>query len=91
MNFEWNEEKRLVNVTKDGVDFLDACKLFDGPFLTQEDSRRDYGETRHIAFGYVENRLIAVAFTKRKNLIRIISARKANGREKKEFEDTITD
>jgi len=91
MNFEWDEEKRLVNVTKHGVDFLDACKLFDGPFLTREDSRRDYGETRHIAFGYVENRLIAVAFTKRKNLIRIISARKANGREKKEFEDTITD
>lgn len=87
----WDEEKRLANVVKHGVDFTDACRLFEGPFMTMTDNRRDYGEIRSIAFGYVENRLIAVAFTKRQDIIRIISARKANDREKKRFEDEIAD
>jgi uncharacterized DUF497 family protein len=91
MKFEWDAEKRLANVVKHGVDFTDACRLFEGPFMTMTDNRRDYGEIRSIAFGHVENRLIAVAFTKRQDIIRIISARKANDREKKRFEDAIAD
>ena len=62
MKFEWDEEKRLANVVKHGVDFTDACRLFEGPFMIMTDNRRDYGEIRNIAFGYVESRLIAVAF-----------------------------
>ena len=91
MKFEWDEEKRLANVVKHRVDFTDACRLFEGPFMTTTDNRRDYGEIRSIAFGHVENRLIAVAFTKRQDIIRIISARKANDREKKRFKEAIAD
>ncbi len=91
MKFEWDEERRLANVVKHGVDFTDACRLFEGPFMIMTDNRRDYGEIRSIAFGHVESRLIAVAFTKRQNIIRIISARKANDREKKRFKDAIAD
>jgi uncharacterized DUF497 family protein len=91
MKFEWDEEKRLANVVKHGVDFTDACRLFDGPFMLMTDNRRDYGAIRSIAFGHVESRLIAVAFTKRQDIIRIISVRKANDREKKRFKDAIAD
>jgi uncharacterized DUF497 family protein len=91
MKYEWDDEKRLANVVKHGVDFADACRLFEGPFMIMTDDRLNYGEARSIAFGHVENRLIAVAFTKRQDIIRIISARKANDREKKRFENTIAD
>ncbi len=91
MKFEWDDEKRLDNVAKHGIDFIDAARLFEGPFITMRDNRRDYGETRSIAFGRVEGRLMAVAFTKRQDIIRIISARKANDREQKRFKDKIAD
>ncbi|MBI5593335.1 MAG: BrnT family toxin [Deltaproteobacteria bacterium] len=78
MRFEWDDEKRLANVEKHGVDFNDAPKLFTGPFLTLEDARQDYGEQRFIAFGHVDNRLMVIAFTKRNGVVRIISMRKAN-------------
>lgn len=89
MKFEWDEEKRLANIAKHGVDFIDACRLFDAPFLNAPDSRHNYGEDRSIAFGHVRERLMVVAFTKRQETIRIISARKANEREKKKFENEI--
>ena len=91
MKFEWDEGKRLANVVKHGVDFADACRLFEGPFIIMADDRRDYGEARSIAFGHVENRLIAVAVTERQDIISIISARKANDREKKRFKEAIAD
>lgn len=59
--------------------------FFDAPFLMAPDRRRNDGEDRSIAFGHVKERLIVVAFTKRQDTIRIISARKANEREKKKF------
>ena len=59
--------------------------------MIMTDNRRDYGEIRSIAFGHVESRLIAAAFTKRQDIIRIISARKANDREKKRFKGAIAD
>jgi uncharacterized protein len=89
MRFEWDDEKRLANVEKHGVDFNDAPKLFSGLFLTLEDTRQNYGEQRFIALGHVEKRLMVIAFTKRNGVVRIISMRKANEREQKKFKDAI--
>jgi uncharacterized protein len=91
MKFTWDEEKRETNIKKHGIDFVDVCRLFASPFLTIPDERRDYGETRFIAFGYVDGRLMAVAYTKRIETTRIISARKANSREEKRFHEEIED
>ena len=38
MKFGWDEEMRLANVVKHGVDFTDACRLFEGPFMTMTDT-----------------------------------------------------
>lgn len=65
MEFEWDENKRLPNISKHGIDFRDAAKLFKNPYLIMKDGRRDHGEKRYIAFGQVEARLMVLAFTER--------------------------
>jgi uncharacterized protein len=44
MEFEWDEDKRLTNLRKHGVDFVDVPSIFDGDTIMVEDSRHDYGE-----------------------------------------------
>ena len=53
---------------------------------------KEYGEARQIGFGFVRGRLLVVVFTESEpRAIRIISARKANRREKVYFEETFAD
>ena len=83
MRFEWDEAKRALNFAKHGVDFADLHEMFAGPMLVGPDARKDYGEARQVGFGFIRGRLMVVAFTERQlGTIRIISARKANSREK---------
>mgnify|MGYP006450393325 CR=1 FL=1 len=93
MDFEWNEVKRMENLRKHGLDFLDAPTLFGGPMLTRADTRDDYGESRWIGIGILESVCVIVAFTERSDgeVIRIISMRKALSHERKAFEKTIQD
>ena len=46
MHFSWNEKKRESNLKDHGFDFVDAEKVFEGPTLTYEDDRFEYGEQR---------------------------------------------
>lgn len=93
VSFEWDEVKRTTNLAKHGIDFLDVPEIFTGPMVVGPDVRNDYGESRKIGFGFIRGRLLAVVFTERARVIRIISARKANTREearyKKAFEDKL--
>lgn len=77
MEFEWDEAKRLLNLDKHGIDFVDVPDMFDGDLVTVEDERYSYGEQRFITFGLLQGRIIAVVHTDRDESIRIISARKA--------------
>ena len=82
MIFEWDEAKRTTNLEKHGVDFVDASDMWTRPMLVAEDVRREYGESRYIGMGYVQDRLMVVVYTHRTaNVVRIISLRKANSRE----------
>lgn len=85
MEFEWDEKKNRVNIEKHHVNFSLAAKIFDGDVLEWEDTRKDYGETRIIAMGRSEGRLLRVVYTKRGNKIRIISARKANKNDRRNY------
>ncbi len=49
--FSWDPIKNQINITKHGISFFMAAKIFDGPSLEKEDTRQDYGETRIIALG----------------------------------------
>ena len=91
MRFEWDENKRLSNLAKHGLDFSKVGPLFenDGRLLTAEGLRGIYGESRFIGFGRLRNEVVAICFTTRSEVIRIISLRKANSREKKKYEQKI--
>ena len=58
--------------------------------LDSEDTRRDYGEERRLTLGKIEGRLFAVAYTPRGKVIRPISARKANEREQRRYDETLS-
>ena len=75
--FEWDEQKRLANARKHGIDFADAISIFESDIVVMLDDRFDYGETRYIAFGLLQGNVIVVAYTERGKRIRPISARKA--------------
>jgi len=77
MEFEWDETKRLTNLRKHGIDFIDVSIVFDGDIVTVEDDRFNYGEQRFVTFGLLQGRVVAVVHTEREECIRIISARKA--------------
>jgi len=54
-------------------------------FYTFEDARHNYGETRMIGYALNGNRLFCVIYTDRGNTRRIISLRKANNREIRQY------
>jgi len=85
LEFEWDENKNRINIEKHYVSFNRAAKIFSGNVLEWEDTRRDYGETRIIAIGRAEGRLLRVVHTKRGNRIRIISAKKANKDDRRNY------
>ena len=88
MEFEWDEFKSEACFQKRGFDFAYAAQAFGDPDRTIDvDSRRDYGEDRFRLTGNIQGRLYVVVYTPRDSIIRIISARKANQREIKRYED----
>lgn len=93
MNIEWDEDKNRANIRKHGFDLADAQGLFLGttPLLVTLDSRMDYGEERWKGIGMIgEVVVVAVVFTERgQDTIRVISLRKADARERKEYEAEI--
>jgi len=85
MAFEWDETKREANLVKHGVDFIDMTALFDGETVETVDDRKDYGETRLNCVGEIEGRVYVVTYAWRGAARRIISARRANARERKAY------
>jgi uncharacterized DUF497 family protein len=89
MQFEWDDEKDRANRIKHGVSFSDATEVFQNIRLTAIDSRRDYGETRKITIGEAHFGVCVVVCTERDDVVRIISARRANERERKKYYEHI--
>lgn len=92
MQFEWDERKRQATLRERGIDFVDAAMIWDDP-LRQErvDNRKWHGETRIQTIGRVHFGILFVVYTERvqddgQKTIRIISVRKANKRDREEYE-----
>ena len=81
MNFTWDETKRQTNLQKHGLDFADAAKVFDGPFVLFEDTRENYGEQRMIGIGLLNYLVVLIVHVESDVEIRIISMRKADSDE----------
>ncbi len=80
--FEWDAAKSEANLRSRGFDFAHAVRIFDGPTLEMDDERADYGERRIWAIGRANDDVLFVVYTWRNGVRRIISARKADRRER---------
>jgi len=90
MEFEWDALKAAANANKHGVLFDYAVSVFlDDGRLDFEDTRRDYQEERRVAIGEIDEQLFVIVYTLREKTIRIISARKANGRERRQYAGSL--
>ena len=54
MKFEWDENKRRINLQKHGLDFRDARLVFTDEAFVIEDPHDDYDEQRYILQGMLE-------------------------------------
>lgn len=91
MQFEWDEAKNLDNIRKHEIDFADVPEIFEGPMLIELDDRFDYGEDRWFGIGFLGNGVAVVVWPERhQDIIRIISARRANRYERQKFKTYLT-
>lgn len=79
--FSWDQAKSERNASDRGIDFS-AARSFDfETAVIATDDRRDYGEVREVAIGFVGPRLHVLVYTMRDQMCHVISLRKANKRE----------
>ncbi|MDO5440738.1 MAG: BrnT family toxin [Erysipelotrichaceae bacterium] len=82
--FEWDQEKELQNIKKHNVSFTSAALSYmDGNAIEYYDKNHSEFEERWILIGKTDIDLLTVAYTFREDAIRIISARRATGKEEK--------
>ena len=92
MNVTFDSAKDAINLAKHGFSLLDAVGFEWDTAVVWPDKRRDYGESRMVALGYIGLRIMSVVFVDRPpeqpTERRIISLRKANTREVKRYAET---
>jgi uncharacterized DUF497 family protein len=85
--FEWDDTKAAANLLKHGIRFELAASVFlDEAVVHLDVSRAIDAEARRKAIGIVEGRLFTVVYTLRGGVIRVISLRRANTKERRAYE-----
>ena len=96
--FEWNPVKASANLRKHGVSFETAVRAFADPFLLIEPERIEDGEQRWHAIGVVEGHMMLLIVHTiwdedeagdTVEVIRLISARQADRKERQKYENKI--
>ena len=89
LEFEWDEDKAASNKKKHGVNFEEAATVFADPLaVIFDDEVHSEEELREIIIGHSsDNRLLLVCFTELAEAIRIISARCATKKERRDHEE----
>jgi len=85
MEFEFDERKSAANTTKHGIDFVEAQALWDDGDLL-EIPARTLDEPRWLVVGRIGGTHWAAIVTRREERIRIISVRRARGKERELYE-----
>ena len=80
-HLSWDEAKRKRTIALRGLDFARTQEVFRGVTLEVEDTRREYGETRMLCVGFLDNRMVMVGYVPQGATRRIFSMRKCNARE----------
>lgn len=86
--FEWDRGNIDKNLVKHSVENWECEQIFfNKPLLVLDDPKHSLTEKRLAGFGRTDSgRLLVVIFTQRASLVRVISARDMNSRERKYYE-----
>ena len=89
VQFTWDPAKAAANLSKHGVSFEDAASVFRNPMAkVLPDPTHSEHEVRSLIIGHsAGGRLLLVVFTETADRIRVISARDASARERREYEE----
>ena len=87
--FGWDPEKAMANVRKHGVSFEEATTVFGDPLaMNMPDPDHSTDEERFVLLGSSHRfRLLVVTYAERGRRTRIISAREATRKERREYEE----
>jgi uncharacterized DUF497 family protein len=90
LRFEWDPQKATRNLAKHGVSFEEAATVFGDPLgRIASDPRHAVEEERFVLLGLSRRqRFLAVMFAERRAALRIISARTATRRERRDYEES---
>lgn len=86
-SYVWDENKRIANLDKHGIDFEDAVLALEEPHVEFLSERS--GETRKMAICPEAGRLIVIIFKSAGDECRIISARMAHRNERRKFHESF--
>ena len=90
MRITFDHQKNASNIRERELSFELAAEFEFETAHVETDTRRDYGETRYVAIGKLFSRVHVLCFTETSEGIRVISFRKANDREVKEYAKSQT-
>ncbi len=89
VQYTWTDRKARANRAKHALPFELASRLFDGVVIEGIDDRFDYGETRIIAVGMVDGRVLVCVYADHGDERRVISLRKATRNETQSYFETL--
>jgi uncharacterized protein len=90
VEYEWDEAKAATNLRKHGVDFADAALVLEDEHALTLSDLYSEDEERFVTTGHdPQGRLLVVAYTWRGECIRLISAREATRRERRDYESSL--
>ena len=91
LQFEWDPRKAKVNLAKHGVSFEEAMTVFGDFARIFDDEEHSEDEKREIIVGHsIQQHLVLLSFTCVEDTIRLLSARKATRRERKDYEENVS-
>jgi hypothetical protein len=84
----WDEAKRKTNLKKHGLDFRDACLVYENPDkCTYDASRGEEYRLMDIALAVIKGRLLTLVYSEQDDDVRVISFRHASRTERKQYEE----
>lgn len=86
--YEWDENKRIGNLAKHKLDFVDSFMILESNHLLGAGKEKD-GEVREIATGLIDDVMATVVFTRRDGAYRIISLRRARRDERRKYQEVF--
>jgi uncharacterized DUF497 family protein len=87
-DFEWDDDKDLINREKHGLRLIIAAAIFSDPYRFEITSQRSHAtEHRIVAIGSVRERLLTSVYVWRGSIRRIISLRTASRKERRAYQE----